>query len=214
MLGLLGKKVGMTRVFDKDGAQFAVTVLEVGPCVVLQRKTVENDGYDAVQLGFSEVKESRTTKARVGHCAKAGTTPKRHVGEFGLEPGDEMKAGDTMTASLFEGTEFVDVTGRTKGRGFAGVMKRHNMRGGPMGHSGRAKRRPGSSSSKEKPARVIKGKRMPGHMGNTIVTVQNLKIARVIPDANLVLVRGAVTGPDGGILRVTKALKKKTVRTK
>ncbi len=214
MRGLLGRKIGMTRVYDKNGAQVAVTVLEVGPCVVLQRKTVENDGYEAAQIGFADVKESRATKARVGHCAKAGTAPKRHVAEFELDKGEEAKAGDTLTAAMFDGVEFVDVTGVTKGRGFQGVMKRHNMRGGPMGHSGRNKRRPGSSSSKEKPARVIKGKRGPGHMGDVTVTAQNLRIERVIPDANLVLVRGAVMGAIGGLVHVNRALKRTAVTTK
>jgi large subunit ribosomal protein L3 len=208
MQGLIGKKLGMTQVFDGDGHRVAVTVLEVGPCVVVQCKTGEKDGYEAVQLGFGEQKEHRVRKPLLARYKKVGATPCRHLKEFGLDGGDEIKEGDTLTASIFEGVSHVDVTGQTKGRGFQGGMKRHGMHGGRMTHGGQAKRKTGSIGQCSYPARVAKGKKMPGHMGNTSVTIQNLAIVEIKGDDNLLLVRGAIPGPTGAIVEVRKALKK------
>lgn len=208
MQGLLGRKMGMTRIFDEKGNQIPVTVVEAGPCVVLQRKTKANDGYDAVQLGFGEQKEKRTRKPDLGRFRKAGTTPRRFAREFGLEEGDEVKVGDTITAGIFEKVRFVDIVGISKGRGFQGVVKRYHMAGGPMTHGGHSKRRVGSIGCRTTPGTVHKGKRMPGHMGNVRVTVQNLQVAGVRKDDNLVLVRGAVPGASGGLVMIRKSLKK------
>lgn len=208
MKGLIGKKIGMTQVFDKDGRRVAVTVIEAGPCVVVQRKTRERDGYEAVQLGFGEGKEKGTTKALLTRFQKVSTTPRRHLREFDLEEGDAMKEGDTVDASLFKDVAFVDVVGQTKGRGFQGVVRRHSMRGGPMTHGGHSKRRIGSNGQNAFPARVLKGKRMPGHMGNTQITQQNLRVVDVKGEENLLLVQGAIPGPNGAVVMVKKALKK------
>jgi large subunit ribosomal protein L3 len=213
MQGLIGKKLGMTQVFDDKGHRVAVTQIEVGPCVVVQRKTLANDGYDAVQLGFKDAKEKRTTKASMGRFKKAGTGPKRHLVEFAVDKGDELKAGDVVNGELFKEIPWVDVTATTKGRGFQGVVKRHGMRGGPFGHGGHSKRRIGSVGQNAFPARVSKGHRMPGHMGNVTVTQQNLRLVRLEPEKNLMLVEGAVPGPTGGIVCVRKALKKKVAKT-
>jgi large subunit ribosomal protein L3 len=212
MRGMIGKKVGMTRVFDEEGRQHPVTVLEVGPCVVLQRKTADNDGYDAAKCGFGEATEKRTPKPIQGQFKEAGTTPKRHIREFELDAGDEgLKAGDVVTAAMFEEVPFVDITGLTKGKGFQGVVKRHGMSGGRKTHGGHCKRKPGSIGCAAYPGRVQKGKRLPGHDGYTQVTVQNLRVMQVLTEDNLLLVRGAVTGPQGALVVVNKALKKKAV---
>ncbi len=208
MEGLLGRKLGMTQVYSAKGEQVPVTVLEVGPCVVLQKKTKTADGYNAVQLGYIERKASRASKASEGHCKKAGTTPKRVVKEFQASDPEAYKAGDTVTAAIFTGVEYVDVQGVSKGMGFQGVVKRHRMSGGPITHGGHSKRRVGSIGSRSYPGRVHKNKRMPGHMGHTVVTQQNLRVVAVRPEDNLLLVNGAVPGPVGGVLVVRKALKK------
>jgi len=208
MDGLLGRKLGMTRVYGDGGEHVPVTVLEVGPCVVLQCKRKTDDGYEAVQVGFIDVKESRTTKAQVGHAKKAGAAPKRVIREFHAESPDGYKAGDVVTAAIFKDVPFVDVQGVTKGRGFQGVMKRHGMAGGPVTHGGHSKRRIGSIGCRSYPGRIPKNKRMPGHMGHTRVTQQNLRVVAVRPEDNVILVRGAVPGPVGGVLVVTRATKK------
>ena len=209
MQGLIGKKLGMTQVFDDQGRRVAVTVLEAGPCVVVQRKTSTTDGYDAVQLGFADRTEKRVNKAAAARFAKAGVSPKRVLRELDVDSGDEAKAGDTITVTdTFEGVTHVDVVGVTKGRGFAGVVRRYRMRGGQMTHGGHSKRRVGAIGQCSYPARVAKGKRMPGHMGNVRITQQNLRVVDLRNDENLMLVQGAVPGATGGILFVTKALKK------
>lgn len=208
MQGLIGRKLGMTQVFDAEGRRVAVTAIQAGPCAVVQRKTRDGDGYEAVQLGFEDAKPKHTTKPMAGHFAKAGVTPKRVLMEVAPEAGDEQKAGDVVSVSLFEGCSFVDVTGLTKGRGFQGVVRRHGMSGGPITHGGHSKRRVGSIGQNVLPARVHKGKRMPGQMGNTQVTQQNLRVVAVRPDDNVILVHGAVPGPTGGLVLVSKALKK------
>ncbi len=208
MNALIGKKIGMTRVFTEDGRQVPVTVIEAGPCAVVQRKTVERDGYDAVQLGFEEKKESRVTKPLCGHFGKGGTTPKRTLREIVVAKDEELEQGAGVDVSIFEGVSYVDITGTTKGRGFQGVMKRHNFAGGRASHGSHSKRRPGSIGQCEFPARVFKGKKMPGQMGVARVTTQNLKVIAVRPEDNVILVGGSVPGPAGGIVIVKKALKK------
>lgn len=213
MEGLIGKKVGMTQVWDKDGVRVSVTVIEAGPCPVVQVKTAEKDGYDSVQLGWAEQKASRLSKAEVGHCEKAGIEkPLRVLREFKADKGEEAKPGDVYDVSMFEGSGWVDVIATSKGRGFQGVMKRHGFRGGPMTHGGHVKRRPGSIGMRQWPGSVRKVHPMAGHMGSTRTTTQNLKIVQVRPEDNVILVRGAVPGPNGGLLIIRKALKKKAVK--
>jgi large subunit ribosomal protein L3 len=208
MNGLIGRKLGMTQIFDAEGRRVAVTVIAAGPCVVVQRKTREKDGYDAVKLGFDPQRESRMRKSEVGIYKKAGVDTQRVMREFECGADEEVAVGDTVTASMFDGVGYIDVVGTSKGRGFAGVMKRHNMGGGRMTHGAHARRRPGSIGQCAYPGRVAKGQRMPGHMGNARITQQNLKLLDVRSDENLLLVKGAIPGPNGGLVLVKKALKK------
>jgi large subunit ribosomal protein L3 len=206
MPGILGKKIGMTSVFSADGKNIPCTVLEAGPCVVTQVKTLNVDGYEAIQLGFQEKKEKHSNKAEMGHFAKAGVTPQRHLVEFkGF--GDEFKAGDVITAEkLFEADEYVDVVGTSKGKGFQGVVKRHGFSGvGEATHGQHNRlRAPGSLGASSWPSRVFKGKRMAGQTGNARVTVQNLQIIKLIPEHNLVLIKGSVPGAKGSIVIIEK----------
>jgi len=208
MNGIIGRKIGMTQVFDASGAQRNVTVIEAGPCSVVQRKTTDRDGYEAVQLGFDDQKPQRITKPLAGHFKKAGVDPKRLLREFEVEASSEAKAGDVITVSIFDGVGYVDVIATTKGRGFQGVMRRFGFGGGRATHGSGFHRRPGSIGMKEDPARVFKGKKMPGQMGNTQVTTQNLKVVQVRGEDNAILVEGAVPGPMGGWVIVRKAIKK------
>lgn len=207
MRALIGKKLGMTQVYD-DGKLLPVTAIAVGPCTVVQRKTVENDGVNAVQVGFEDQKEQRLSKAAKGHFKKAGSPAKKYVREFALDEGEDLKPGETVDVKMFEGTSHVDVIGITKGQGFQGVMKRHRMGGGPMSHGHMWHRRVGAIGMRTWPARILKNKRMPGHMGNVRVTTQNLKVVQVRADDNVLLVKGAVPGPTGAIVIVRKAIKK------
>ena len=203
--GLIGKKVGMTSVFSAEGKSIPCTVIEAGPCVVTQVKTIEKDGYTAIQLGFDDKKEKNTTKPLSGHFKKAGTTPKRKLVEFsGYDV--EYKLGDVIDVNLFEGTEFVDVVGTSKGKGFQGVMKRHGFGGvgqSTHGQDDRA-RKPGSIGACSYPAKVFKGMRMAGQMGGDRVTTQNLKVLKVIPEHNLILVKGSVAGCIGSTVLINK----------
>ena len=209
MNAIIGRKVGMTQVFDDNGVQIPVTVIEAGPCVVVQRKTSEADGYDAVQLGFLEQKPQRLGKASLGRFEKAGVTPRRVLREFRCESASELKSGDEVKAGVFTDVNFVDITGVTKGRGFQGVVKRFNFGGGRASHGGKSKlRSPGSIGMREWPGRVFKGKKMPGQMGNRNVTTQNIKVVQVREDDNVILVKGSVPGPNGGVVLVRKAVKK------
>jgi len=208
MEGLIGKKLGMTQLYDSKGKRVDVTVIEAGPCIVVQRKTKEKDGYDAVQVGFGPVKENRVNKPILGHFRKNQLSPLKVLAEFGIDEKDEMKVGDSLTVKIFEGVSHVDVTGITKGRGFQGVVKRHGMGGGPMTHGGHSKRRIGSVGANAWEARVYRGHRMPGHMGNTKVTIQNLSLVELRPEQNLIMVRGAIPGPAGSFVLVKKSLKK------
>ncbi|MBI2438338.1 MAG: 50S ribosomal protein L3 [Lentisphaerae bacterium] len=208
MQGLLGKKIGMTRVFNAQGQQVPVTAIACGPCTVLQRKTSAQEGYDAVQLSFGATSAKGLTRAALGVFNKLNLPPLRHRCELPLETGDELKPGDVLTVKLFEGVPFVDVSGVSKGKGFAGVVRRFHMRGGPMTHGGHSKRRVGSVGCRELPGRIHKGKRMPGHMGAERVTQQNLEVVKIYPDEHVLLVRGAVPGHAGAVVLVKKSLKR------
>ena len=204
MPGLIGKKIGMTSVFSADGKNVPCTVIEAGPCVVTQVKTVERDGYKAVQLGFAEAKEKNTSKPLMGIFKKAGTTPKKHLAEFKFD--EEYNLGDTITVDLFEGTEYVDVVGTSKGKGFQGVVKRHGFGGvgdATHGQDDRA-RKPGSIGACSYPAKVFKGMRMGGQMGGDRVTTQNSRVLKVIPEHNLLLIKGSVAGCNGSTVLIQK----------
>jgi large subunit ribosomal protein L3 len=204
--GILGRKIGMTQVFDEEGHAVPVTVLEAGPCRVAQTKTPEKDGYTAAQLAFGEAK--RPNKPTAGHYAKAGITPARHLAELRLDSLEEYALGSEVKADIFEAGEMVDVIGVTKGKGFAGAMKRHGFKGLSSSHGTQKKHRsPGSIGACATPARVFKGVRMAGHMGNVRVTTLNLKVIKVDPERNLMLVRGAVPGPRGGLVMVRTAIR-------
>ncbi len=205
MPGLLGKKIGMMSVFSADGKNVPCTVIEAGPCAVTQVKTIEKDGYEAVQLGFQDQKESRVNAPLAGHFKKAGVTPKRHLAEFkGYET--ELNLGDVLTVDLFADTAYVNVTGTSKGKGFQGVVKRHNFGGvgqATHGQHNRA-RKPGSIGACSYPAKVFKGLRMGGQMGNARVTTHNLQVLKVIPEHNLLVIKGSVPGYNGSIVIIEK----------
>ena len=203
MPGLLGKKIGMTSVFSAEGKNVPCTVIEAGPCVVTQIKTVEKDGYKAVQLGFGEAKEKNTSKPMQGHYKKAGTTPKKHLAEFKFD--EDYNLGDTITVELFNDAQFVDVVGTSKGKGFQGRIKRWGQRRGPMTHGSHFQRHPGSIGQCAYPARVLKGVKMAGHMGNERVTVKNLSVVRIDAEQNLILVKGAVPGAKNGLVAIRMA---------
>ena len=205
MPGLLGKKIGMTSVFSAEGKNLPCTVIEVGPCVVTQIKSLEKDGYEALQLGFVDQKEKRITQPEAGHFKKAGVTPKRYLAEF-KEFEKKYNLGDVITVEYLENAGFVDVIGTSKGKGFQGVVKRHHFNGvgeRTHGQSDRA-RKPGSVGACSYPAKVFKGMRMGGQMGNEQVTVQNLQVIKVLPEHNLLMVKGSVPGAKGSILLIEK----------
>ncbi|ALS26174.1 50S ribosomal protein L3 [Paenibacillus cisolokensis] len=206
MKGILGKKLGMTQVFSPEGNVIPVTVIEAGPCVVLQKKDLENDGYEAVQLGFSDKKEKNATKPEIGHAKKAGSAPKRYVREIRGVNLSEYEVGQEVKADIFSAGEFVDVTGISKGKGFAGVIKRWGQSRGPMAHGSRYHRGPGSMGSIQA-NRVPKGKHLPGHMGHETVTIQKLEIIRVDAERNVILVKGSVPGPKNGFVKVKQSVK-------
>jgi large subunit ribosomal protein L3 len=205
--GILGKKIGMTQVFRPDGQVVPVTLLKAGPCVVVQRKTPTTDGYDAIQLGLVEgVKPHRTSKPRAGHLKKAGVDGVKYLREFRLGPGDDdLKPGDRVLVDQFQPNQKVDVIGLSKGRGFAGVVKRHHFHGGPSGHGSMFHRAPGSIGASSFPSRVFPGMRMAGRMGNEHVTVRNLEIVEIDAEDNLLMVKGAVPGPNGSYVVVRRA---------
>ncbi len=204
---LIGKKLGMTQIFGENGVVIPVTVIEAGPCVVAQVKTLENDGYEAVQLGFGEVKENKLNKPEKGHFAKANIAPKKHLREFRLDSIEGIKVGDEFKADVFVEGEKIDIQGTSKGKGFQGVIKRHGQHRGPMGHGSMYHRRPGSMGPTSTPGRVFKGKKLPGHMGHVTVTIQNLDVVKVDMDKNVILVKGSVPGAKGAILKIKSAVK-------
>ncbi|MBQ4916596.1 MAG: 50S ribosomal protein L3 [Muribaculaceae bacterium] len=205
MPGLLGKKIGMTSVFSADGKNIPCTVIEVGPCVVTQVKTIEKDGYEAIQLGFVEKKDKHTTAQMAGHFKKAGVAPQRYLAEF-KNFDQEYKLGDVIGVDLFEGAEFVDIAGTSKGKGYQGVVKRHGFGGVGQSTHGQHNRlrAPGSIGACSYPAKVFKGMRMAGQMGNERVTVQNLQVIKVMPENNLLLIKGSVPGCKGSIVLIEK----------
>lgn len=206
--GILGTKLGMTQIFDENNRVVPVTVVEAGPCVVTQVRTQETDGYDAVQIAFGEIDPRKAKKPQAGHFKKAGVTPRRHTVEIRTADASSYEVGQTVGVDIFGDIEFVDVTGTTKGKGFAGAMKRHGFAGQGAAHGNQAAhRRVGGIGACATPARVFKGKRMAGRMGNDRVTTQNLKIQKVDADANLLLIKGAVPGARGGLLVVKTAVK-------
>jgi large subunit ribosomal protein L3 len=204
--GLLGKKVGMTQLLQDDGSVVPVTVIQAGPCVVVQKKTKQKDGYDAVQLGFVEfIKPKRVNQAMTGHFKKTNVAPARFLREVAVQGEEGANPGDKVMVDIFNANELVHIIGTSKGRGFAGFVKRHHFRGGRATHGSMFHRAPGSIGSSAYPSRVLKGMRMAGHLGNARVTVQNLRVARIDQENNLLFVRGAVPGPAGGYVVVEKS---------
>lgn len=203
---ILGTKIGMTQIFDKDGNRIPVTVIKAGPCTVIQKKTVATDGYDAIQVGFGEQKEQRLTKPELGHFKRAGQEPARHLAEFRLENVADYQVGQQVSVDIFKAGERIDITSTSKGKGFAGSIKRHNQHRGPMAHGSRYHRGPGSLGSIA-PARVFKNRPLPGRMGGEQVTVQNLEIVQVDTNRNLLLVKGAMPGIRGALLRIKNTVK-------
>lgn len=205
---IIGKKVGMTQIFDESGKVIPVTVIEAGPCTITQVKTEDREGYSAVQMGFQDVAARKLTKPELGHLKKAGEAVKKYLKEFRLDSAETMKVGDTLKADVFAAGDCVDVTGISKGKGYAGVIKRYNAHRGPMSHgAGPMHRHQGSMGACSDPSKIMKGKMMPGHLGAEQVTVQNLDVVKVDPELNLIAVRGAVPGPKGGIVFLKNTVK-------
>jgi large subunit ribosomal protein L3 len=195
---IIGKKIGMTQIFDENGKVVPVTVVEAGPCVVVQKKTSDNDGYEAIQVGFDEIREKLANKPRKGHFAKAGTTLRRTLKEFRLDDISQYEIGQEIKADVFEAGDKVDVSAVSKGKGFQGVIKRWNQQRGPMTHGSKFHRAPGSMGASSDPSRTFKNKRMPGHMGSVNTTVLNLEVVKVIAEKNLILIKGGIPGPNKG----------------
>jgi len=204
---LLGKKVGMTQIYDGENAIVPVTVVEAGPCPVVQVKTLETDGYNAVQLGFGVQKEQRLSAAELGHLKKSGANGHRRLAEVRLGAAATVKAGDIVTVTSFKEGQFVDVIGETKGKGFQGVVRKHGVSGGPAAHGSMFHRRIGSIGMRQTPGRVWKNQAMPGHMGSNRRTVQNLQVVKIIEDKNLILIKGAVPGANGSDVVIRSAIK-------
>ncbi|MCL2339851.1 MAG: 50S ribosomal protein L3 [Actinomycetia bacterium] len=202
---ILGKKLGMTQVWSENDNLIPVTVVEAGPCEVTQLKTKEKEGYEAIQIGYQPVKESRLNKPLLGHLAKSGVGPRKYLREVRVDAARDYELGQSITVADFADVAKVHVTGVSKGKGFAGVMKRHNFRGGPGGHGAHFHRAPGSIGQCATPSRVFKGLRLPGHMGTDQVTVRNLQLVKVIPDQNLLIIKGAVPGGKGALVSVRVA---------
>src|SRR4051794_21618810 len=205
--GLIGKKLGMTQVFADDGRRIPVTVVEAGPCVVLQKKSVEKDGYSAIQVGYGAKEAARANSAQVGHCKAAGAGVFAFYRELRMDNTDAYNLGDVIASSIFEAGDLVDVTGTSIGKGFAGVIKRWGFKGGRASHGSRFHRAPGSIGCSATPSRVFKGKKMPGQMGNARVTIQRLQVVRVDLADNLLLIKGAIPGSDNGIVLIKSSVK-------
>ena len=207
--GLIGKKIGMTQIFNEEGKVIPVTVIEAGPCVVSQVKTEETDGYNSIQLGFGAIKESKVNKPERGHFTKANIAPARYLREIRVDSIEDVKVGDELKADIFMAGDKIDIQGTSKGKGFQGVIKRHGQHRGPMGHGSMYHRRPGSMGPTSTPGRVFKGKKLPGHMGRVTVTIQNLDVVKVDMDKNVILVKGSVPGAKGSILKIKSSVKAK-----
>ena len=204
---ILAKKIGMTQIFDEANNLIPVTVLEAGPCTVVQKKTVENDGYEAIQVGFIDAKEKQLIKPEKGHFAKAGVTAKKHLKEFRLEDTAAYEVGVEIKADVFVAGDKIDVVGISKGKGYQGAIKKYGQSRGPMGHGSKSHRVAGSMGAATSPGRVMKGKGLPSHMGSVQITVQNLEVVRVDADKNLILVKGAVPGSKGTIITIKDSVK-------
>jgi large subunit ribosomal protein L3 len=204
---ILGRKLGMTQIFDENGKVIPVTVIEAGPCVVTQKKTMEKDGYEAIQVGFDDIREKLVNKPRKGQFAKAGVALKRVVKEFRIEDITAYEVGQEFKADIFEAGEKVDVSGVSKGKGFQGTIKRWNAHRGPMSHGSKFHRSVGSMGASSDPSRTFKNKKLPGHMGNVNTTVLNLKVAKVMPEKNIILIKGGVPGPNKGFVVIRNAVK-------
>ena len=207
MKSIIGRKIGMTQIFDETGKVIPVTVIEAGPCVVAQVKSVETDGYNAIQLGFGDVKESKLNMPQKGHFTKAKLALKKHLREFRTDSLEGINVGDEIKVDTFVAGDKIDVQGISKGKGFQGVIKRHGQSRGPMGHGSMYHRRPGSMGPTSTPGRVFKGKKLPGHMGRVTVTIQNLDVVKVDLDKNAILVKGSVPGAKGAILKIKTSVK-------
>ena len=207
--GILGKKVGMTQYFTEAGELIPVTVVEVTPNVVLQLKTIENDGYEAIQLGFDDLREVLSNRPAKGHVAKANATPKRFIREFNNVELSEYEVGQEITVDVFKAGDIVDVTGTSKGKGFQGAIKRHGQSRGPMAHGSRYHRRPGSMGGASFPSRVFKGKALPGQMGGNRITIQNLEVVKVDAERNVILIKGNVPGSKKSLVEIKTAIKSK-----
>lgn len=205
--GIIGKKLGMTQIFLEDGTRIPVTVVQAGPCVVTQKKTVSCDGYDAVQVGFESVAASAAPKAILGHCAKSGKGVFRHLREVQLEGQENLNVGDVLTVEQFQPGDYIDVSGTSIGKGFQGVIKRYNFRGGRASHGSRFHRAPGSIGASATPSRVFKNKKMPGQLGNENVTVQRLQVVRVDTADNLLLIKGAIPGHRNNVVLIKNSVK-------
>ena len=205
--GILGRKLGMTQIFDENGKIIPVTVIEAGPCVVVQKKTIEKDGYDAIQVGFDDIREKLVNKPRKGHFAKAGVSLKRFVREFRLEDITAYEVGQEIKADLFAAGDIIDVSGVSKGKGFQGTIKRWNGHRGPMSHGSKFHRSVGSMGASSSPSRTFKNKKLPGHMGNVNTTVLNLQVAKVMPEKNIILIKGGVPGPNKGFVVIRNSVK-------
>ena len=210
---IIGKKVGMTQIFDESGKVIPVTVVEAGPCVVTQKKTIENDGYVAVQLGFEDIKESKLSKPEAGHLKKAGVEAKKHLKEFKLDGAADMNVGDEVKADVFAAGDMIDVTGITKGHGYQGVIKRHNAHRIDMTHGGGPVHRHAGSMGALDAARIFKGKIGAGQMGNEQVTIENLEVVKVDAELNMIVIRGAIPGPKGGLVYIRNTVKNNKVKT-
>jgi len=212
--GIIGKKIAMTQIFTEEGKVIPVTMVEAGPCTVTQIKTVEKEGYGALQLGFGAVKEKKVSKPQKGHFESKNLEPRRHLAELRVEDPAGYQLGQEITVDIFAKGDHVDITGRSRGKGFAGVIKRHNFRGGPGSHGSHFHRAPGAIGACATPSRVFKGTRMPGRMGAERVTALNLEIVDVKTERNLLLLRGSVPGPDGGLLLIRESVKARKKRKK
>ena len=204
---IIGKKVGMTQIFDENGRVIPVTVVEAGPCVVVHKKTVETDGYDAIQVGFGELREKLVNKPRKGHFAKAGVSLRRTLKEFRMEDVANYNVGDEIKVDTFEIGDKVDVSGVSKGKGFQGTIKRWNASRGPMSHGSKFHRAPGSMGAASDPSRTFKNKRMPGHMGAKNTTVLNLEVVKIMPEKNIILIKGGIPGPNKGTVVIRNSVK-------
>jgi len=204
---IMGTKLGMTQIFDENRRVVPVTVVEAGPCVILQKKTIENDGYESIKVAFGEIRENLVSKPKKGEFTKAGVAVKRHIKEFRLEDVSSYEVGTEIKADVFAAGDKIDVSGVSKGKGFQGVIKRWNFHRGPMSHGSKFHRAVGSMGASSDPSRTFKNKRMPGHMGNVNRTVLNLEVVRVIPEKNIILIKGGIPGPNKGLVVIRDAVK-------